>query len=127
MIVQKNLYSDIPMFISPNPFTGDMSLKKDQNAIQESVKNTILTAVGERPFELTFGTNVYNALFENPQLAQFYVESSVSPVLNDVEPRIRITKFTYDNTEKQLNINIEYLILSIEVLDNVRITLQRTR
>lgn len=127
MIVQKNIYSDLPMFISPNPFTGDMSIVKDHSAIQASVKNTILTSIGERPFELSFGTDVYTSLFEQPQLAQFYIESSIRPSISQNEPRIRIQKITYETNSKELNINIEYLIVAINVIDKIRITLQRTR
>lgn len=127
MLVQKNVYSDLPMFISPNPFTGDISLKKDQTAIQHSVKNIILTAIGERPFDRLFGTDVYNTVFEHPELVEFYLESSINTSVNANEPRVRFDKITYDVNGKEININIEYFILGLDISDRVSITLQRTR
>lgn len=115
------------MFITPNPFTGDMSVKKDHNSIRESFRNCVLTAIGERPFDLQFGTDVYNTIFEHPELVEFYFESSVNVSLNRNEPRVRVEKITYETNQREINIMIEYFILSLNVKDTVTITLQRTR
>jgi len=127
MLIQKNIYADLPMFISPNPFTGDLAIKKDQSAIQASFKNIVLTALGERPLEPDFGTDIYNLVFEHPYLAQFYGDSSINPKINKEEPRVRIEKIEYISSGKDLNISIDYFILSLNVRDNVSITIQRTR
>ncbi len=127
MIIQKEIYSDLPMFISPNPFTGDLSIKKDQNAIQESVRNIVLTAIGERPFDRSFGTNIYTVLFEQPVLLQFYADSIISVALNTNEPRIRVEEMKFDVTDKLVNVSFTYTIKEIDVVDSLVITLERTR
>lgn len=115
------------MFISPNPFTGDLSIKKDQNAIQESVRNIVLTAIGERPFDRSFGTNIYTVLFEQPVLLQFYADSIISVALNTNEPRIRVEEMKFDVTDKLVNVSFTYTIKEIDVVDSLVITLERTR
>lgn len=127
MIIQKDIYSDLPMFITPNPFTGDLSIKKDQNAIQESVRNIVLTAIGERPFDRSFGTNIYTVLFEQPVLLQFYADSIISVALNTNEPRIRVEEMKFDVTDKLVTVSITYTIKQIDVVDSLVITLERTR
>ena len=127
MIIQKDIYSDLPMFITPNPFTGDLSIKKDQNAIQESVRNIVLTAIGERPFDRSFGTNIYTVLFEQPVLLQFYADSTISVALNTNEPRIRVEEMKFDVTDKLVTVSITYTIKQIDVVDSLVITLERTR
>jgi hypothetical protein len=127
MIIQKGIYTDIPMFISRNPFTGDLSLKKDQNAIQESVRNIILTTIGERPFDNEFGTNINSILFEHPVMLQFYADGILKLALSSKEPRIRVDNITYDVSYTSVDIVIEYFIISLNVRDRFTITLKRTR
>jgi phage baseplate assembly protein W len=127
MIIQKDVYTDLPMFISPNPFTGDLSIKKNQNAIQESVRNIVLTAIGERPFDRSFGTNIYTVLFEQPVLLQFYADSIISVAINTNEPRIRVEEIKFDVTEKLVAVSITYVIKDLDVTDSLVITLERTR
>jgi phage baseplate assembly protein W len=115
------------MFLDKNPFTGDLVLIKDQSAIQQAFKNIILTSPGERPLEYFFGTDIYNIVFEHPQLIQFYAESSINPSVNKNEPRVRIENMSFNTREKEIDINIEYVIPSLNLRDKVTITLQRTR
>lgn len=64
MRILKNVFTDIPMFLSRNTFTGDLSIRKDSLAIKDSIKNIILTLFHERPFDPEFGTNVLSGLLK---------------------------------------------------------------
>lgn len=127
MLIQKDVYTDIPMFITRNSFSGDISVKKDQNAIQESVKNTILTVIGERPFERTFGSNVYNYLFENVNRLEFYADDTIRSAIDQNEPRIRIDDIIYDYEEKSVKMTVKYFILKLNLNQTLSVELQRTR
>ena len=127
MILIKNIYSDIPMFIEPNPFDKDMVIKKDQNAINESVRNILLTRNGERPFESNFGTNLLNAVFENPTILELYCDAEVVHSLNAHESRATVSTRKYDfNTERNALISVEYFISDLSIQQKTSITLERT-
>ncbi len=82
-------YIDIDMNFGKNPFTKDVMLKKGDASIKQSVKNLVLSRVGERPFQPNIGTQVYNILFDNimPQTA-ITLQSTIENVINTFEPRV---------------------------------------
>jgi len=127
MLKQINLYSDLNFFISKNQFTNDFAIRKDQNAIKQSIKNIVLTAIGERPFDKTFGTTVYNSLFELPYLIEFYCDETIRLAINKYEPRIKIEDITYTTDEQEVVISISYYITSLNIKETITINLERTR
>jgi len=124
----KNIYSDIPMFLTRNTFTGDINLKKDNTAIKEALKNIVLTINYERPFDVEFGTPASGALFENPSDFGFYVENAIAAAITRYEPRVKLQKVTSKfNTDKTVTINIEYGIGDFSIKDNITVTVERVR
>lgn len=127
MVLQKNLYSDLNFFISKNPFTNDFAIRKDQNAIKQSIKNIVLTNFGERPFLRNFGSNIYNSVFEHPELIAFYVDEALRLAINTFEPRINIIDIEYSNTDDIFNVEISYSITSLNITDTFNIEIARSR
>lgn len=86
---QVKKYIDIDMNFGKNPFTKDVMMKKGDSSIKQSVKNLVLSRVGERPFQPNIGTQVYNILFDNimPQTA-ISLQSTIENVINTFEPRV---------------------------------------
>jgi len=125
MKLLKNVFTDIPMFFTKNSFTGDLSVKKDINAIKESIKNIILTIYNERPFDTEFGTNVSLGLFENPSDFSFYVENRISIALQQYEPRIRLESLNSEITGRTILIYLEFSVLNYDLVDSLSITFER--
>lgn len=123
----KNVYSDLPMFLSKNSFTGDVNLKKDGTAIKESIKNLILTITYERPFDIEFGTPATNGLFENPSDFSFYVENEIASVITRYESRIDLNKITSTFVDKTVNVDIRYTIRDVNLTDSVKLIIERAR
>lgn len=114
------------MFIEPNPFDKDMVIKKDQNCLNESVRNILLTKKGERPFEPDFGTRILNTVFETPQFLEIYCDGEISYSLNSNEPRVFDSTRTYNfSSEKIANITIEYFLAELLIQQKTSITLER--
>jgi len=86
-----------------------------------------LTKFGERPLEPNFGSEIYQIIFENPVFVEFYGGSTISSNVTINEPRVNLENITYDVQDKQINIDIQYYILSLNVKNTLDITLQRTR
>ena len=82
-------YIDIDMDFGRNPFTKDIMMKKGDASIKQSVKNLVLSRIGERTFQPNIGTEVYNMLFENimPQTS-ISLQSTIENVINTYEPRV---------------------------------------
>ena len=61
---QPDTFSDFLDDFTAHPVTGDIVRIKNENSIRQSVKNLVMTSMGERPFQSYIGSNVYNSLFE---------------------------------------------------------------
>lgn len=57
-------FIDISLAFTPNPVTGDLSVLKDERAINNSIKNIVLTIPGEVPFNRDMGSKVNDYLFD---------------------------------------------------------------
>ena len=57
-------FIDISLGFEPNSKTGDISLLKNERSINNSIKNIILTGVGEKPFDRNYGSVLSKFMFE---------------------------------------------------------------
>lgn len=129
MIVNKSRDVDIPIFITKNIFTNDINLIKGNSAILNSVKNLVLTTIGERRFNFNLGTIVYNELFNtftgnyNEEIVQ--LKNSIFLTLSNYEPRIEDTRVIviYDDTNDAINIAITYKNVGSTEIQTINIAL----
>jgi len=130
MISKKNQFSDIPFFITPNSFTGDLNLTKDVNAIKQSIKNIILTNSGERPFDVFFGADIYKNLFENLTMELMIgMQTKISSKLNGYESRIILIDVLIEEEQEPYSIiaTVIYEIPELSIVDKVNIKILRNR
>ena len=64
MPLQNREYWDLDLNMTVNPVNGDLRTLHNDYAIKRAVRNIVLTQVGERHFNTTFGTDVKGSLFE---------------------------------------------------------------
>ena len=85
---QNRKFVDLDLNFKKNPITKDVISKKGQNAIKQSIKNLVLTRIGEKLFSPTIGSYVYNLLFDNivPETT-IALQTSIEDVINTYEPR----------------------------------------
>jgi len=76
-------YKDIDFGLSKNQITNDINIKTDINAISQSLKNIILTTKTEKPFDLTFGANGYDLVFN--KLGFIQTESRKQEIVAELE------------------------------------------
>jgi phage baseplate assembly protein W len=90
-------YSDIDFAFS-RAANGDLSVKYDENAVKQSIRNLVLTANYERPFHPEIGCQVYNQLFENfTPITVTIIRQTVYNVLLKFEPRILVLNIDVDS------------------------------
>jgi phage baseplate assembly protein W len=97
-----------------NPVTGDVGVKKDIEAIKQSVLNILSTNRGERPFMPDFGGNIRAYLFENVDpVTVSLIEEEIRSALTNYEPRVRVLAVDVEDLSDRNAINIR---LEIEIL-----------
>ena len=85
------LYRDIALSFETNAATKDVIIKKDVDAVKQSVKNLILTNHFERPFHPEIGSGITNLLFEplDPITANS-LSRVIGEVITNFEPRAQV-------------------------------------
>lgn len=90
-------YSDIDLSFTAKPgpegvsTTGDLYKKTGPEAVRQAVKTLLLTGVGEKPFQPTFGAGLYDLLFEFNDVAdKDLVVGRIEMALKYYEPRARL-------------------------------------
>lgn len=127
---RKSLYSDFHKDLTINPISKDLAVKKDEEAVKESLKNLLLTDQGERLFQPNLGSDIRATLFENnTPMAIKLLEEKVRSVINNFEPRVNIIeiiiKSEYD--ENRIQITIYFNVRNVNAPLSVTVFLERTR
>ena len=110
-------YVDISLAFTPSPVTGDLTLLKNERAINNAVKNIIMTAPGEVVFNRNYGSVVSTYLFD-------FVDDSTAGLI-DIEirrsigfnePRVVIMNLDMEAQpgSHQFVVKLEYTIVGAE-------------
>jgi len=128
---RQSVYSDLDFRFIVNPNTGDLALKKDAEAVKQSIMNILLTGRGERPFNPEFGGNLRAYLFENfDAVTQAAMENVIVNSLRNYEPRVRVDNVVINDLSYRnaLEISIDFTLLSPdERQDVVSFVVERIR
>ena len=108
------LYSDFDLSFLKHPNTKDVTILKDIDAVKQSVKNLVLTAQGERPFQPLLGSNIRSLLFEPvDDFTAFDIKEEVQTTLQNFEPRVKILNIDVvsepDNNRFRLSIDFQMI------------------
>jgi len=122
-------YSDIdPSFdLKTN---GDVYRKLDAAAVKQSVKNIVLTGLGEKPFQPNFGTNLRELLFENYDFSlSLDAKNRIRDSIQTYEPRASIQKINtkWDEGNHHLLITLIFKIVNTLETVTLNVTLSRVR
>lgn len=106
-------YTDLDLSFKVNPFTKDIYLKTDEDAVKTALRNLIQTRNFERPFHPEIGTQIQSLLFEpfSPAV-RVAMRRTIEDAINTYEPRVRlvdliITEMIDDN---ELNVTIVFTL-----------------
>ena len=113
--------------------TGDaphgLAVKRDINAIRQSLVNLILTRPGEKGFSPNFGTNIINLLFENLDPVQMIrIQEDVRDSIQEFEPRVEFVGLDLDTNNMDSNmvsINIQFRLVNEQTLREITVELER--
>ena len=109
-------FKDLSFNFTKNPITNDIVVLKNNEAIKQSVKNLVLTKLGERVFRPEIGTDVSSYLFElNRSVAANELIEQIEQVLELYESRIILQRIDIDVDDalNSFDVSIEYLIVGL--------------
>ena len=121
-------FTDISLAFEPNPFNGDISVLKNDRAIVNALKNCVLIASREAPFDPDFGSTVNDYLFdlEDP-FTEYDLETEVRRTIEYNEPRVEVSKVKASSSESnEMRISITYNIIGYDEVFNVDFLLTST-
>lgn len=125
-----SLFADFHKDLTQNPLTEDLALKRDEEAVKESIKNLILTDRGERLMQPLVGGNIRAMLFENntPSTIKI-IQESIKETINFYEPRATLLDVIVQSSldETTVQVGIYFYINNIEQPITLTVFLERTR
>ena len=111
-------FKDLSASFQTNPLSNDLIALKNESAIARSVRNLVLTAQVERPFQPVLGTGVSRLLFENmDKLTASAIRSELRTTIENYEPRVEINEIIVEpNPEgNAMDVTLQYFIIGIDV------------
>ena len=130
-VARERAYADVDFSFRANPITGDVALKRGDQAVKQSVLNILLTKRGEKPFDPNFGTNITGQLFENfDPIVETILDGEIRTSLRNHEPRVEVLNVTVDGSpdNNRLDVSVEFEIRSPEApITSVSFSVERLR
>lgn len=123
-------FSDFLNSFDKHPMNDSLVKVTNENAIKQSIRNLVLTNLGERFFQPEIGSNVNKSLFEPNDIItaeniSFYVKSTIQ----HNEPRINLIRVEVIPRidESVFNVNIIFSIINNPYPINLSLTLRKVR
>ena len=123
-------WSDLDIEFAAHPNTGDLSLKKDTDAIGRSFMHLLLTNHYERPFHPEIGCNIYAQLFEPMTYATaLRIQTSIEETINNFEPRVQLSEVIVQAEEQDNGylVKLKFFVVNQEVERVTSFFLERSR
>ena len=124
------IYKDLDLDFGRNTVTNDVNKLTGVEAVKRSVRNLINTNHFERPFHPEIGGNVRALLFENmTPLTALNLQRKIEEVLNNFEPRAKITQILADPDidRNGYRLEIKFYVIGIQNPITVETFLERLR
>ena len=124
------IYKDLDLDFGRNTVTNDVNKLTDVEAVKRSVRNLINTNHFERPFHPEIGGNIRALLFEPmTPLTALNLQRKVEEVLNNFEPRAKITQILADPDieRNDYRLEIKFYVIGIQNPITVETFLERLR
>ena len=123
-------YKDLDLDMQIHPHTHDLVSRLDDIAINGSLMNIIKTRKGERVFNPSFGSTIYNSLFEpmHPRVS-IDLKTQIENTINNQEPRVNLRSVLVESMVERngYEITITYTPINETRIVELEFFLQRLR
>ena len=122
-----SMQNDISLSMSVNPFSGDLSLVREETAIKQSLYTLVKTAVYEKPFIPIFGNRLINSLFELFDVSLIsQIRDDLFTLIGNFENRVVVEDIQITGTDNEIDIEILYYAKDNIAPQKLEISLKRT-
>ena len=118
------------MSFKVSPLTFDLIANKNETAIARSIRNLILTAPGERPFNPELGSQVSRLLFDPiDDITTEALREQIENTINNFEPRCELTSVdvTDASDRNEYRVRIYFYVVNHTQQEVFETYLTRTR
>ena len=130
MLKSQNTSIDLDINFDRNLLSGDVALRRDEEAIKRSLRNLILYRRGEKPFHPEISSGVQDMLFEliEPVMV-IELKKRISEVIRNYEKRVSdaIVDIVDVLDRNEIRITIHFTIRNVQRVFSTTIALQRLR
>lgn len=123
-------FKDLDFNFFRHPKTADVSVRSDEEAIKQSIRNLLLTKNFERPFRSQIGSPIYGLLFEPVStLTTAMMKRVIENTIENFEPRVDLLDVNIKFNAEQNNaiIGIVFRIKNTQTPVSINLVLERTR
>lgn len=115
-----------------HPLTGDLAVKKDIEAIKQSMKNLLLLNKFDKPFNPDIDAGLRELLFENyPEpILDYLIKQKVEYIISKYETRVSLKQVVVKETNSNaITIDITFTLTNNKTVEpnNLTVLLERTR
>ena len=123
-------YSDLDLFFGKKTSDNDISKVTDVEAVKRSIRNLVQLNTFDKPFHPEISGGVREMLFENmTPLTALNLQRKIEEVLNNFEPRAKITQILADPDidRNGYRLEIKFYVIGIQNPITVETFLERLR
>lgn len=100
----------------------------DDELVQQSLVQILLTGRGERVMRPDFGCNLNAYVFENnDELLGELLRAEITAAVGKFEPRAEITDVTFSRNNSELVVQIGYIVVATRSLNTVQVAVPTTQ
>lgn len=122
-------YQDIDLTFTKNA-AGDVFKKNNASAVQQSVKNLLLTNFSEKPFQPRFGGNLNSLLFAlNTDIDDDEMKDQIAESIQTFEPRAEVLNITSNlrDDSHEIKVTVTFKVVNTSQVVTTNINLTRLR
>ena len=126
----KNTSADLDINFDRNPLSGDVAMRRDEEAIKRSLKNLILLKRNEKPFHPEIYSGIQDMLFElvDP-VTVVEVKKRISDTIRNYEPRVgnAIVDLVDVIDRNEIRITIHFTIRNVQRVFSTTVAVKMLR
>jgi hypothetical protein len=129
-MAENKIFSDLDLNFIPNPHSGDLAPKVNQEAIKRAVRHAFQMNAFDIPFNPTVKSSLKHYLFEqNNQLTRAALVEDLKWLLTKIEPRVEAQDIVVDAPKNTagFDITVTYKIKSMNQIDSFNFIVEKIR
>jgi len=121
---------DLDINFDRNPLSGDVAVRRGEEAIKRALRNLILLGPNEKPFHPEINSGIRNLLFELADpISVLEIKRRISDIIRTYEPRVNgaVVDIAHVIDRNEIRITIRFTIRNVENVFTTTVAMKRLR